>query len=77
MTIDLRDCGEGFTEKKEFWVGCLKANKVFSQRKPGPAEKNSTRKKPFSFNFEKEYNYQCGLTTEALSTIFRRKYWFL
>ena len=51
MTIDLRDCGEGFTEKKEFWVGCLKANKVFSQGKPGPAEKNSTRKKTIFIQF--------------------------
>ena len=31
MTIDLRDCGEGSTEKKkkEFWVGCLKGNLEF------------------------------------------------
>ena len=51
MTIDLKDCGEGFTEKKEFWVGCLKANKVFSQRKQGPEEKNSTRKKTIFIQF--------------------------
>ena len=39
-------------KKKEFWVGCLKANKVFSpQRKPGPAEKNSTRKKTIFIQF--------------------------
>ena len=30
MTIDLKDCGESFTEKKkEFWVGCLFQTRFF------------------------------------------------
>ena len=78
MTIDLKDCGEGFTEKKGI-LGWLSKSKqgFFLKGSQDQQKKNSTRKKPFSFNFEEEYNYQCRLTTEALSTIFRRKYWFL